>query len=98
MKAYTFLASFVLLGLTTAYVGPCFNQADPDHGIGNYCYCQGDEMSLFVQAFATSMIPIPSATHPVDKSHALKRKNHRQIQIWTMSTKTVTELGGLDAT
>lgn len=56
------------------------------------------EMSLFVQAFATSMIPIPSATHPVDKSHALKRKNHRQIQIWTMSTKTVTELGGLDAT
>ncbi|KAI1149265.1 hypothetical protein F4825DRAFT_431069 [Nemania diffusa] len=47
MKAYTFLASFVLLGLTTAYVGPCFNQADPDHGIGNYCYCQGDGLCYF---------------------------------------------------
>ncbi|KAI0008448.1 hypothetical protein F4779DRAFT_618547 [Xylariaceae sp. FL0662B] len=47
MKLFTSFASFLLLGVVTAYVGPCYNHADPDSGIGNYCYCEGDGLCYF---------------------------------------------------
>ncbi|KZT24200.1 hypothetical protein NEOLEDRAFT_1067848 [Neolentinus lepideus HHB14362 ss-1] len=41
MKFTSVLLPLVLATLALAQ-GPCYNQADPDHGIGNYCYCEGN--------------------------------------------------------
>ncbi|OIW31122.1 hypothetical protein CONLIGDRAFT_679855 [Coniochaeta ligniaria NRRL 30616] len=40
-----------------AQVGPCYNQADPDNGIGNYCWCQGDGKCYFDSAATTCNPP-----------------------------------------
>ncbi|EIM90651.1 uncharacterized protein STEHIDRAFT_152362 [Stereum hirsutum FP-91666 SS1] len=44
MKFFAPLLAVLALttGVTLAQLGPCYNQADPDNGIGNYCYCEGD--------------------------------------------------------
>ncbi|KZV90720.1 hypothetical protein EXIGLDRAFT_770546 [Exidia glandulosa HHB12029] len=39
--------SALVAGLAYAQVQPCFNQADPDHSIGNYCFCEGDGLCYF---------------------------------------------------
>ncbi|KAL1981927.1 hypothetical protein VTN96DRAFT_1991 [Rasamsonia emersonii] len=36
-----------LLSFSLAQKQPCYNQADPDNGMGNYCYCQGDNTCYF---------------------------------------------------
>ncbi|RAH51794.1 hypothetical protein BO85DRAFT_454569 [Aspergillus piperis CBS 112811] len=28
-------------------IGPCYNHADPQHNIGNYCYCQRNGVCYF---------------------------------------------------
>ncbi|KAH6645331.1 hypothetical protein BKA67DRAFT_584803 [Truncatella angustata] len=38
MKLSIFASIVGLVGIVAAQTG-CENQADPDHGIGNYCYC-----------------------------------------------------------
>ncbi|KUJ17121.1 uncharacterized protein LY89DRAFT_734109 [Mollisia scopiformis] len=34
------IAMLSLSVVTLAYVGPCYNAADPDAGVGNYCQCE----------------------------------------------------------
>ncbi|KZT24205.1 hypothetical protein NEOLEDRAFT_1179456 [Neolentinus lepideus HHB14362 ss-1] len=41
MKFISVLLPLVLATFALAQ-GPCYNMADPDHGIGNYCYCEGN--------------------------------------------------------
>ncbi|RDH22393.1 hypothetical protein M747DRAFT_294034 [Aspergillus niger ATCC 13496] len=37
------IVALLFMGVAVAKgIGPCYNQADPDNDIGNYCYCQGN--------------------------------------------------------
>ncbi|OJJ30149.1 hypothetical protein ASPWEDRAFT_176819 [Aspergillus wentii DTO 134E9] len=39
------LITFLVIGLsgaTSADLGFCYNRADPDRGIGNFCQCEGN--------------------------------------------------------
>ncbi|KAB8234349.1 uncharacterized protein BDW43DRAFT_273900 [Aspergillus alliaceus] len=43
----TTIVTLLFTGIAGATgIGPCYNHADPDHDIGNYCYCQGNGVSL----------------------------------------------------
>ncbi|KAI0167762.1 hypothetical protein BJ166DRAFT_590259 [Pestalotiopsis sp. NC0098] len=45
-----FLLAISLLSLSSFVVaqsGPCYNHADPDNNIGNYCECEGDGLCYF---------------------------------------------------
>ncbi|TFK49313.1 hypothetical protein OE88DRAFT_1662801 [Heliocybe sulcata] len=39
---FTMIFAPLLLATFALAQGPCYNQADPDNGIGNYCYCEGN--------------------------------------------------------
>ncbi|KAI0125406.1 hypothetical protein BJ170DRAFT_637491 [Xylariales sp. AK1849] len=41
------LSVVTALAYTAMAQGPCYNQADPDQGIGNYCYCEGNGLCYY---------------------------------------------------
>ncbi|KAL9481025.1 hypothetical protein ACSS6W_005811 [Trichoderma asperelloides] len=47
MRIFAFVPLAFLFSVVTANQGFCENQADPDSGIGNYCYCNGDGKCYF---------------------------------------------------
>ncbi|TGO11124.1 hypothetical protein BTUL_0117g00410 [Botrytis tulipae] len=53
-----------LFAIGMAQVGPCLNQADPDGGIGNYCYCEGDGLCYFEGTGTNGCAPPSSDQYP----------------------------------
>ncbi|KAJ9150120.1 hypothetical protein NKR19_g5420 [Coniochaeta hoffmannii] len=50
MKSFVLALSLLFFGAAMAQQGPCYNHADPDAGIGNYCYCEGNGKCYFDKA------------------------------------------------
>ncbi|EPQ57602.1 hypothetical protein GLOTRDRAFT_127959 [Gloeophyllum trabeum ATCC 11539] len=42
MKFFSIAIVPLVFAALASAQGPCYNQADPDNGIGNYCYCEGN--------------------------------------------------------